>query len=554
MTMPDVRAEIAFVRDGAGWPLWRDVSADVEWWQGVRISRRRSHELDEVQPGTMSLTLTNTDGRYTAGNTASPYYPNVRINRPIRIRARWPSSINRLLKGQAEATNAALFSTNNGTLATSATAPAGQTSSIRWSSASWASGDIMRLGVNSTATPTEEALEVTPGATYAVSCQARRETNAVSAAIRVRWFTADGAFISDVFGSTVTLTTSFQPVTFVGAAPANAVFARVFLTTQSAATSAAILSSAWQFEQAASPSSWVSPGIEYMRFVGYVDRWPHSWDNGVLGRVSITATDRQKLFSRQLLGSTPLTDNQLSGARAAALLTAAGVTTMTVDPGVSTLGLSGNEATQNIQQLLRTTATSEAGLFFVGRDGVPVFQDRSKRQRPSTVVLTVNADQCGPDLHFVVDDALLINDATVLADNGSSATATDSASITEYGRYSRRMDTVLVPGEITDRAAYLLFRYKEPAPRAGQISIEARSQPALWPALLGSEIGQRIQVTNLPSNAPSGTLDLWIEGVQDFITDETWTFTFDPSPASTTVAFILDDPTYGLLDFNVLGW
>lgn len=556
MTMPDAYVQIAFRRDPiTAEPLWHDVSDDVQWWQGVRISRRRSHELDEVQPGTMSLVLDNIDGRYTAGNDTSTHYPFVRINRPVRIGARWPVSPNKLTAVYAQASSAAAFSTNNGTLAVSATAPAGQTTSIRWNSASWVIGDLLRLGALSSASPTDAALPVTAGTTYSVSCQARRETNTVSVAVRVRWYNNTGAVISDVNGPTVALTTSFQAITFSGAAPAFAAFARVLLETKTTGTSAAILSSAWQFENAAAPTTWTDPGVDYIRYTGFIDRWPHAWANGVLGYASITATDRQKLLGRQLLGSTALTDNQLSGARVSALLTAAGVTNTDVDPGLSLLGLTGNESTQSLQALLRQAARSEAGLFFIAGDDTAVFQDRSQRQRPSVAVLTVDADQCSQDLSFLVDDALLINDATVITESGSEASATDPDSIDEYGTYSQRLETLLTTTvEAGDRALYLLGKYSEPQPRAGQISIEANSQPALWEELLASEIGQRIQITNLPSNAPTGTLDLWVEGIQDLITDQSWTFTLDPSPAVVTVSFILNDSTYGTLNNNTLGW
>ncbi|MGW4426386.1 hypothetical protein [Streptosporangium sp. NPDC004631] len=560
MTMPQVWCEIAFARDSAdSSPLWRDVSADVEWWLGVRISRRRSHELDEVQPGTLHLVLTNEDGRYTAGNTSSPHYPNVRINRPIRLRARWPVSVNLLLEGQARASTTTLFSSSAGSIAVdTVVVPAGQTSSIRWDTGALAAPDhYLRVGTVSGDTATSQAIPVTAGTVYTLSCRARRDASlALSANARIRWYDGSGAFLSDTGGSAVALSTSFQALAVTGTAPAGAVWARqVIGTTTTAASSVAVYVSALQFERAAAASTWTSPGVEYIRYTGFVDRWPHAWTGGVLGYAALTATDRQKLLGRQLLGAVALTDNQLSGGRANALLAAAGITSTLVDPGLSVLGLTGDEARQSIQALLRAVARSEAGLFFISGDGGAVFQDRGRRQRPATTVLTVTADQCRDDLNFVVDDALLINDATVLTNTGLESTRTDAASIDDYGTYSTRLDTLLTnTAEAADRASFLLAKYAEPSPRAGQISIEARTQPTLWEELLGSEIGQRIQVTNLPGSAPSGVLDLWIEGVQDEITDQSWTFTLDPSPAAVTISFILDDPTYGTLDNNKLGW
>ncbi|MCZ0207895.1 hypothetical protein OZK63_21010 [Streptomyces sp. UMAF16] len=64
---------------------WADVSPFVDMVQGVTISRGAADELAETQPGTATVVLDNSDGRFTPGNSASPYYPFVRRNVPIRV-------------------------------------------------------------------------------------------------------------------------------------------------------------------------------------------------------------------------------------------------------------------------------------------------------------------------------------------------------------------------------------------------------------------------------------------------------------------------------------
>ncbi|MEV4159012.1 LamG-like jellyroll fold domain-containing protein [Nonomuraea dietziae] len=792
--MPKVFCEVAFTRDTAGYPLWQDVSEYVEWAKGVSVIRRRSHELDEVQPGTLSLTLLNNDGRFTAGRQSSPYYPNVKINRPIRIRARWPGSVNMLLKGQAEGSDTSLFSVGVGSLATSPTAPTGQTSSIRWA-ATVAVGDIMRLGVNSTTTPTDEALSVVGGASYSVHCQARREAVAVSVAIRVRWFDSSGAVITDVFSPVVALSTSFQPVAFSGVAPANAAFVRVLLRAETAATGVAVLTSAWQLERAAAPTAWVTPGNEYRRITAFVDRWPHAWAGGVLGTAEITATDRQKLLGRgkvraavaqetlftkplcyyplgepqeaeqggniagtpqpdMLIGKTGnggtatfgakggpdestgvqlspadtnngrhlvapvlttplggtaaislglwvnfgltphtgqnrliyvdngndtihlrlnyepssntlnagarlpigaaassssafnLDDNQLhfvvlvgefvagtlqlrayvdgvqafnttttlsgstwptlnrirvgglpgstidppemmhgnvshvacwnlalsqtqaqaissartgfpgelSGARATRLATWAGITRLAIDAGASLMARH-PAAEQSPLAALKQVAESEAGLFFMSGDDQAVFHGRVRRQLAAPVSITLAAHECGPDLQFTMDDQLLINDVAVSRLGRTVTRVLDQESVDDHGSYTANIDTLLNSDtEAIDRAAYTVSTYGHPQPRAGQITVDAHSLGTKWEQLLGSEIGQRIEVTDLPDDAPSTSVELWCEGVEDTITDSTWTIRFDTSPVRNTPVFILDNPIHGTLDNNYLGW
>lgn len=67
-------------------PVWTDITGFVDIGAGVSINRGSSDELSQVQAGTCSMTLDNSDGRFTSGRAASPYYPNVRKNTPIRVR------------------------------------------------------------------------------------------------------------------------------------------------------------------------------------------------------------------------------------------------------------------------------------------------------------------------------------------------------------------------------------------------------------------------------------------------------------------------------------
>ncbi|GAA1283682.1 phage head spike fiber domain-containing protein [Streptomyces javensis] len=67
-------------------PVWTDITSFVDIGTGVSINRGSSDELSQVQAGTCSLILDNSDGRFTSGRAASPYYPNVRKNTPIRVR------------------------------------------------------------------------------------------------------------------------------------------------------------------------------------------------------------------------------------------------------------------------------------------------------------------------------------------------------------------------------------------------------------------------------------------------------------------------------------
>lgn len=64
---------------------WTDITEYADVVQGVAVNRGASDERSDIQPGTATVRLDNADGRFTPGNSGSPYYPFVRRNAPIRV-------------------------------------------------------------------------------------------------------------------------------------------------------------------------------------------------------------------------------------------------------------------------------------------------------------------------------------------------------------------------------------------------------------------------------------------------------------------------------------
>lgn len=79
--------EVAFQSlPSAASPVWTDITRYVRHEQRIDIRWGARSELEQIQASTLALTLENSDARFTAGNSGSPYYPNVRKNRRIRVR------------------------------------------------------------------------------------------------------------------------------------------------------------------------------------------------------------------------------------------------------------------------------------------------------------------------------------------------------------------------------------------------------------------------------------------------------------------------------------
>lgn len=87
MTLPVLKVEIAFTsQPNDPSPVWVDVTSKTRCVTDlVSITYGRGDRYETVQPAHVSLTLLNVDGRFTPGNVSSPYYPNVKKGRRIRV-------------------------------------------------------------------------------------------------------------------------------------------------------------------------------------------------------------------------------------------------------------------------------------------------------------------------------------------------------------------------------------------------------------------------------------------------------------------------------------
>jgi Concanavalin A-like lectin/glucanases superfamily len=66
---------------------WTDLTAR---FQGLSGARGKQYELDVIQAGSGTWTLSNNDGALTPGYSPSPYYPGVLVYTPVRLLATWP--------------------------------------------------------------------------------------------------------------------------------------------------------------------------------------------------------------------------------------------------------------------------------------------------------------------------------------------------------------------------------------------------------------------------------------------------------------------------------
>ncbi|MFE1903805.1 hypothetical protein ACFW96_09055 [Streptomyces gardneri] len=263
---------------------WTDVTEFVKLTagEGISITRGASDELAEVQTGTMSLELDNSDGRFTPGR-AGPYYPHVRRNCPVRAITTVAPGVNLLAQPGFEISD-------NGWDAAPGLAPASATidtdhvkSGTYGFKIGWAAsgtGGVMQVPLY--------------GLTIGVPH---------TASVYVWVPVGDPAVRLDIDGTTVgaasTLTATWQRISVTWTTTAASHMLRITTTTTSPVVGDFVWMDEAQVEEGSSASAWSSvAATHHARFFGMVTSWPMGWE-GLDSTVTITASDTMKWLSRR---------------------------------------------------------------------------------------------------------------------------------------------------------------------------------------------------------------------------------------------------------------
>ena len=211
---------------------------------------------------------------------------------------------------------------------------------------------------------------------------------------------------------------------------------------------------------------------------------------------------------------------------------------------------------RSLLELLREVAEAELGVVYVDSAGVLTLGVRGARYT-AAVALTLDATKPGQvadGFSADTDDGLMVNDYTVSRPEGATQRVVDAASVAAYDTQS---DSATLYVDDDDQAKtsaeWRVYVSSQPQPRTSTLTVDLVAfvnSGGTAANLLGVEIGDRVQVTNLPSDvSASSTLDLFVEGVAWSIQKDriTCTLTTSPLGASGSV-FVFDNATYGKFD------
>ncbi|MFF1776956.1 LamG-like jellyroll fold domain-containing protein [Streptomyces virginiae] len=204
---------------------------------------------------------------------------------------------------------------------------------------------------------------------------------------------------------------------------------------------------------------------------------------------------------------------------------------------------------------LQRAAEDASGYIFMDGDGRLTYHNRDRRQ--GAVVRYVLSDSLGlpyePGLQFEMDEDRIINEIAYKRTNGIEGVLKDPASIAAYGRKSKSIELRVTKDSAVQDAAYtLLGHYSAPVVRCDSVTLKATAAPNLFLPVLGVEIGDRITLSDLPSQAPDSSLDYYVEAVATDVSVDggtlDWVTTLSLSPAENSDVWVLEDATLGRLD------
>jgi hypothetical protein len=307
-------------------------------------------------------------------------------------------------------------------------------------------------------------------------------------------------------------------------------------------------------------------GIIYPMFSGFITSYVTTYPEQSGEDVAITtiqAVDAFRLAQvAQISTVTGASAGNLSGTRINQILDEidwpatmrdvdAGLTTLQNDPGTNRTAL----------QALTTASTSEYGALYVDASGSFVFQDRSVTAGSIGGTPTVFADNGTGILYrevaWILNDVLIFNKATITRSGGSPMVAENAASINKYFLHSYFLDNLLMQSDSValDYAEAYVASRAETSIRVDSITLDLYTPNYNTGIIAALDLDFFDPITVITTQPGGSTLEktLQIFGVAYTITPNSFKTVFT-TLEPVIDALILNNTTYGTLDYNVLSY
>lgn len=596
--MPDVEVHIAF---NAGYTTpaasrtWTDVSSYVELSDEIKIDFGRQDERSVADANTLTLTLDNTDGRFTAFRSASPYYPNVKIGRPIRVRVTPPggTAVTRFV-GFIDEWPVEWDGTDAYAMA-----------KIR------ATSRLARLGLSTRlkSVVEETILDASPALYWTLGDASGATSAAESSGTGGSPLAIAGSGTAVVFGnatgpSTDGLTAAQfaagQYLTWSGSVAALSFSFSMVTSTANQDLFDTDNMGTWEIDASGkltgfgfSPVDYtltstttvsdgnvhniavVMDGATARLYVNGVQE-----DTGTAVSTNLTDLDLGEGYTGTIAHfaayTSVLTPTQVTAIHSAGtsgftgdrtdqrlvrILGWAGVPSseITTQTGAETMTYQ-QTAGQGVVDALRDVEATEGGVLFDGADGNVTFHNRSNRYlKTASATLNMASQHVGADYAPKLDRSALVNDVTVSnSTTGESVRLTSATSSDEYGIAATSVQSVAeFYAPLPQKAHWLIASYAEPRTRVPSLTVDVVAHQGLTPSaqtLLGITVGDLLAMSNAPAQNDTTSPSYFVEGYTETIGPESYEISFNLSPTYPTLnTFVLNDATRGQLDAgNVL--
>lgn len=584
-----------------------DVTAYVRLVSGIASQRGRADEQSDNQPGTLSITFDNTDGRFTPGNVTY----GITLDRLVRVKfatltrwtgalvslpVSWPDGGQEFSVVQATATDA---------LAVMARRVLGSSSDE----------EILEDDVGGGYYPMQEAAGHQRASDISGNNQPRLVAQGVNtqyafgtamgtpdAATGVRITTTLVANWLLVGPPTGTWTSSTLRANFLWTIPTDSTAAigstdvihLLFLPNSGAGQTLTI--TGLGTIAAAGHGSYASGSL--LNFVGIphaiglningtsTDIWVDgvkvstaagittTWSNAALvvgdnqpGGLGIQVSDM--VFSRFVLGA-HVSDvrmaaeqnamvNDFTGETPTARVTRvcgyAGVPTGTLDAtGSTTLGYAMQEGKSALDCLL-DTAQADLGNGYADNNGNVSYISGLTAMGKATPDAILDANWADVTTSVITDMTAVVNDVTgTTANTGNDYRLTDPTSSGAPGNHGVYPITITwnvdSDAQVVDRVGWKINNYSEPQARVGTLVIDMLSMDSTnLAAAISLDLGDYLRITGMPSQNPGGTqLDVIIEGLTETLSTTEWSLSMNVVQRSLVGAWVLGDSTWSVLE------
>lgn len=586
---------------------WTDITAYLRLSDGINLTRGRQDETGQVGAGTLVMSLNNRDGRFTPDNTSGAYYPNVKLRRPIRVQVDgtdvwtgyveswgegWNRGIQPFVRVQASDLMARLSARTMRALTVEEQAYDDPVLlyPLNDSEGSTTAGDqsdtprdtlvVTQAGSGGTLTfGTSGLLGADPDEGVAIFTRG----DATNGKYLQRAYTrlpelagVSGVTLECYVFIPVSVSGTIRVVELSQSGSSNLIAIdlvanapKATLTngsTQTATSAGALNDGAWHHLAAwydganlklyvdgtAAATSAASYGtVTYDRLtVGATAAGGtlfNGWLSGVAAYASALTAGRLTAHADGVDGATGETSlarfNRIvrlaAGSWAESTSVSTPAATMAPQPF----------AGQSAASLLYQVQDAEIAPVYISPNGLPAWQARTDRQ-PTLTPTTLAATLVDPSTGFTTSDQLLVNTVTYSRPAGATVTIADASSVADFGKV---LDSRTIyydsDAQLTTAANYVVNTRSQPRLRTGDLVLDVApiEGTTTLATLLGLDVGSVLRVSNLPRG--SGTfVDVFVEGVNDYISALAWRRTLNTSPLQVGGAvWVLGSSTYSVL-------